>query len=156
MSADRRAPAYFDSSILVKRYVDEGGSAQARRLMLEHRIVSSIIARAEAMSAIRRRLGTEIDGEAFAGAIARLRRDRDYWETVPIDSMVIEQAEELLLSSTVRTLDALHVASAVVFQSKSAVPVPFVTADKRQRDAARSVLGRVIWVDPGQGNYAQP
>jgi uncharacterized protein len=60
---------------------------------------------------------------------------------------VIERAEELILSAPVRTLDALHIASALVFQSASGHRLPFITADSRQRDAARLLPLEVVWVE---------
>ena len=52
--------AYFDTSVLVKRYVREDGSMYARALMRRHRVVSSAVAPLELLSALTRRRGRAI------------------------------------------------------------------------------------------------
>jgi predicted nucleic acid-binding protein len=73
------AVAYFDSSVLVKRYVNEQGAVRARSLIRSHGILSSRVAPAETMSALRRRRAAgELSDLGFATALARLRKDRGY------------------------------------------------------------------------------
>jgi hypothetical protein len=50
---------------------------------------------------------------------------------------VLTKAEELVAAYDVRTLDAVHLASAIVIQDSISAPFPFVTADERQLAAAR-------------------
>ena len=47
---------------------------------------------------------------------------------------VLRRTEELLLQSTVRTLDAVHIASALLFQESTGIGLTFVTSDKRQAE----------------------
>lgn len=47
----------------------------------------------------------------------------------------------------VKTLDALHIASAVMVQAASKLTIPFITSDAKQRDAAQAMALTVIWVD---------
>jgi hypothetical protein len=47
----------------------------------------------------------------------------------------------------VRTLDALHIASALTFQDASGLTIPFITGDATQSDAAQYLALTVIWVD---------
>jgi predicted nucleic acid-binding protein len=47
--------AYFDTSALVKRYVDEGGRREVLRLLRQYRVVTSAIVTVEVRSALRRR-----------------------------------------------------------------------------------------------------
>ncbi|MGH7387624.1 MAG: type II toxin-antitoxin system VapC family toxin, partial [Candidatus Methylomirabilales bacterium] len=47
--------AYFDTSVLVKRYVREPGSRRARVLLRRYRFLSSAIAPLEVISALVRR-----------------------------------------------------------------------------------------------------
>jgi predicted PurR-regulated permease PerM len=72
--------------------------------------------------------------------------DRSYWELVELGSGVLEGAERLILHTPVRTLDALHIASALVLQMESGAPLPFATADARQREAADHAGLKVVWV----------
>lgn len=139
--------AYFDTSVLVKRYVKEDGSTTARRLLQRYRILSSAIAPVEILSTIARRqaAGELIQHDALAIG-ARLHKDRAYWELVEVGAMVLSHAEEFVQKGGLRTLDAIHVASAVTFLGASGFTVPFVTADARQREAAERLALNLIWV----------
>jgi hypothetical protein len=43
-------------------------------------------------------------------------------------------------------LDAIHIASLMTFKTTAAIEIPFITADARQRDAAKQVGLDVVWV----------
>jgi len=139
--------AYFDTSVLVKRYVLEQGSSRARTLVRRHRFLSSAIAPVEMLSALCRRRATgELDRRDFGAILSRIQKDRGYWELVEVSPLVLGRAEDLLREVALRTLDAIHVASALTFQTISGVPIPFITSDGRQRDAAGQLGLEVVWV----------
>jgi len=140
--------AYFDTSVLVKRYVKEQGSAAARRLLQRYRFLSSAVVPAEVLSILSRRctLG-ELTRRDFAAIRARLRKDRSYWELVEVGEIVLNQAEELAQKTGLRTLDALHLGSVLTFQAASGLMIPFITADVRQRKAAEALALNLIWVE---------
>ncbi|MCG3776604.1 MAG: tRNA(fMet)-specific endonuclease VapC [Nitrospira sp.] len=140
--------AYFDTSVLVKRYVKERGSTATRKLLERYRFLSSAVAPVEALSALsRRRTDGELTQRDFLAIKSRLHKDRAYWELVEVGPIVLSQAEELVQRAGLRTLDALHVASALTFQAASGLTIPFVTADVRQRDAAESLALNLIWIE---------
>lgn len=140
--------AYFDTSVLVKRYVREGGTIAARRLLRRYRFLSSAIAPVEVLSALsRRRTAGDLLPRDFLAIRSRLQKDRSYWELVEVGALVLTQAEELVQKTGLRSLDALHVASALTFQTTSGLTVPFVTADLRQREAAEDLALNVVWVE---------
>ena len=140
--------AYFDTSVLVKRYVKERGSTATRKLLQRYRFLSSAIAPVEVLSALsRRRTAGELTQRDFLAIKSRLHKDRAYWELVEVGPIVLSQAEELVQRAGLRTLDALHVASALTFQAASGLTIPFVTADVRQRDAAESLALNLIWIE---------
>jgi len=148
MNADPRLPAYFDSSALVKRYVAESGSATVRGFVMRHRVISSTLAPLEITSAVRRRhLEQHISSAQFADILAALRLDHLYWELTEADRHVLQRAEELLRSANVRTLDALHVCSAAAAGATLGEALPFITADRRQREAAVAAGLDVAWVE---------
>lgn len=140
--------AYFDTSVLVKRYVTEPGSIQARRILRTHRFLSSAIAPVEAVSAFRRRqrLGNLSTASVHA-IIRRIGQDRAHWELVSISPDVFQHAEKLIMKLEVRTLDALHIASALAFRVASGMRIPFMTADQQQAEAARQVDFEVEWIE---------
>ena len=74
------ALAYFDTSVLIKRYVEEPGSAYARRLMRRYHLLSSVITPVEAVSAVARRYRAgEVTRTHFDAIVARMHADRLYW-----------------------------------------------------------------------------
>lgn len=139
--------AYFDTSVLVKRYVEEDGAAQARVLLGRHRLLSSAILPVEALAALgRRRDAGDLSEANHAAILGRLQRDRAHWELVDPTRTVLARAEQLAGGQGLRALDALHVASALEFGSSTELRVPFITADRRQREAARRSGLNVVWV----------
>jgi predicted nucleic acid-binding protein len=140
--------AYFDASVLVKRYVKEQGSATARRLLQQYRFLSSAVAPVEVLSLVnRRRTLGELTQRDCLAIRSRLRKDHNYWELVEVSEVVLHQAEELAQKTGLRTLDAVHLASALTFQAASGLIVPFITADVRQRKVAETMALNLIWVD---------
>ena len=139
--------AYFDTSVLVKRYVKEEGATRARRLLRRHRFLSSAILPVEALAAFRRRRTSgELAEGHHAAIVVRLQQDRGHWELVELTAPVLGRAEQLATEEDLRALDALHVASALEFETAIGRRIPFVTADRRQREAARRVGLDVVWV----------
>jgi len=142
--------AYFDTSVLVKRYTRERASARARTLLRGYRFLSSAIAPVEAVSALyRRRAAGDLAEGDFTAIMSRFAKDQAYWELIEVSATVLNQAEDLIARTGVRTLDAVHLASAVVFANAAGVPlgrIPFVTADAQQRDAAAHLGLEVRWV----------
>ena len=139
--------AYFDTSVLVKRYVKEQGSAAARRLLQRYRFLSSAVAPVEVVSILsRRRTLGELTQRDFVAIRSRLRKDRSYWGLVEVGESVLNQAEELAQKTGLRTLNALHLASVLTFQAASGLTIPFITADVRQRKAAETLAINMIWV----------
>jgi predicted nucleic acid-binding protein len=140
--------AYFDTSVLVKRYIGETGSVQARALLRRHDFLSSSIINPELLSAFsRRKRSGELSAAHFNALISRVQNDRLQWEFVEVGSVVLHGAEQLVKGAvSVRTLDAIHIASWMTFKTTAAIEIPFITADVRQRDAAKQVGLDVVWV----------
>jgi len=143
----RRERAYFDTSVLVKRYFLEPGSSEARKLFRVYKPVSSQIALIESVSAVqRRRDAGHLRERDFKAILSAIRQDRKTWELIEVTAEVVAKAEELIPQIHIRTLDAIHVASAVLYQNRLGRRLPFVTGDEPQRRAAGGLMGEVIWV----------
>ena len=139
--------AYFDTSVLVKRYLHEEGAQLARDLLRRHRFLSSSIAPVEALSAFsRRKAAGELSERSFRAIMSRMSADREHWELIEMSASILDRAEEVIRRAGVRTLDAMHIASALAFRESSGLRVPFVTADERQREAAQRMELIVMWV----------
>jgi predicted nucleic acid-binding protein len=132
---------YCDTSALVKRYVKEAGRHKVLRLLRRSDFVASAVLPVELRSALRRRVtdGT-LDAARVPAILERMAADRAYWTLIGVGTEVLTAAETLVATHPLRTLDAIHVASAQLFAAR--VPKPeliFVSADTRQTEAAAAV-----------------
>lgn len=129
--------AYFDTSALVKRYVRERGTIEVRRLLRKYRILSSSVMPVELLSALTRRHGQkELSEPDYTAILSRIKQDRAFWELIEVTPGVLARAEEMVLDLKVRALDAIHLASAAIFQDSTGRSPLFVTSDERQLEAA--------------------
>jgi uncharacterized protein len=95
----------------------------------------------ELRSALRRRVseGT-LDSARVPEILKRVATDRAYWTLVEVGSDVLAAAETLVTKHPLRTLDAIHVASAQLFAARVTAPeLIFVSADARQTAAAAAI-----------------
>lgn len=133
----RLAWIYCDTSAMVKRYVREAGREAFLKLLVRRRVASSVVMPAELHSAFARRVreGT-LATIALPRLYSRIGDDRKHWSLIAPTKDVLAEMDALLETHPLRTLDALHVASAKVFQKRLRAPVIFITADARQIAAA--------------------
>ena len=133
--------AYFDTSALFKRYVEEPGRREVLQLLRRHECVTSAVLSVEVRSALRRRIAdATLDTWRASQILKRFAADRAFWTMVEVTRDVLATAETLVATHPVRTLDAIHVASAQLFQARmTTAELIFVTADARQSEAAFAV-----------------
>jgi len=110
------------------------------RLVAGRRIVSSAVLPLELHSAFARRVR---NGHLATVALPRLWErvsdERRRWTLVTVSPDIVAAAQALVEHHPLRTLDAIHVASAQLFASRMKVDLVFVSADERQCDAASSL-----------------
>jgi len=129
----------------VKNYVREAGSSRVRGLLTRYEFLSSAITPIELQSAVQRRhRQREITQANYNSIISRLTNDRSYWQLVEVVPQLLSKAEELVKTENVRTLDAIHIASAIIIQESFSTPLPFISADERQLAAAQNCELSVI------------
>ena len=133
--------AYFDTSALIKRYVDEEGRREVLQLLRRHQCVASAVLSVELRSALRRRvMDGSLDRHRIPEVLKRFAADREFWALVEVTSDVLRAAEKLVAAHPLRTLGAIHVASAKLFAERLAAPeLTFVSADARQTAVAAAV-----------------
>jgi predicted nucleic acid-binding protein len=133
--------AYFDTSALVKRYVDEPGRRQVQQLLRRHDCVTSAILPVELRSALRRRVAERtLDSSRVSEILKRVAGDRAYWTVIEVGTEVLSGAQALVSVHPLRTLDAIHVASAQLFAARLSISdLIFVSADKRQTEVASAI-----------------
>ena len=123
--------AYFDTSALIKRYVEEPGRREVVRLLHKYTCVLSAVLPVEIRSALRRRVTEKtLDEKRMPAILKRLAADRPFWTVIEVSGEVLATAETLSAAHPLRALDAIHVASAKLFAAR--IPSPtfiFVSAD---------------------------
>jgi predicted nucleic acid-binding protein len=134
--------AYFDTSALIKRYVAEPGRRQVLQLLRQHACVVSGVLPVEVRSALRRRVSEKtLAANGAARVVKRLAADRPFWVVIGVSREVLSTAETLSSTYPLRALDAIHVASAMLFANRLAPlrTFVFVSADARQTGAAEAL-----------------
>jgi predicted nucleic acid-binding protein len=132
---------YFDTSALVKRYVDEPGRREVLQLLRRNECVTSAVLPVELRSGLRRRVAEgSLDAARLPAILKHVAADRPYWTLIEVGTDVLAGAETLVATHPIRTLDALHVASAQLFAARVSMPgLTFVSADKRQTETAVAI-----------------
>ncbi len=133
--------AYFDTSALIKRYVEELGRREVLALLRDNQCIVSAVLPVEVRSALRRRVAEKtLDAKRAPGILRRLAADRAYWTIIEVSREVLATAEVLTSAHPLRALDAIHVASAKLFADRTAAQTfTFVSADMRQANVAEAL-----------------
>lgn len=129
---------YLDTSALVKLYVEEEGSAEARSAVeAADAVATSRVAYAEAHAAFAAaaRLG-RITAAERAAVAANFRVDWRSYVVVEVSQPVVELAADLAADYELRGFDAIHLASALLLQQRAGKPVRFLAWDRRLAAAA--------------------
>lgn len=125
---------YVDASALLKVYIEEPESPEARRVLVDPTTwTTGRHTRVE----VRRNLPRVLTGSS----LDRIRSwFEDHWidvTVVELNDVVCERAAELAELTGVRTMDALHLGAAA--EAGAGEGLPIVTFDGRMRAAARSL-----------------
>jgi predicted nucleic acid-binding protein len=84
-----------------------------------------------------------IESSRLPSALQQFAKDRTQWNLLAVSTEILERAEQIVASHTVRTLDAIHIASAQEFAERLQARVPFISADHRQI-AAAAAAGLIV------------
>jgi uncharacterized protein len=123
---------YVDSSALLKRYVDEHDSEAAVALMsTDPVLVTSRLTEVE----IRRNLARLLSGPTLTAVRRRFTSDLDAFALVAVDATTCNEAARIAEQTLCRSLDALHLASAIRAGTNTTV----LTFDIRQAQVARGL-----------------
>jgi predicted nucleic acid-binding protein len=126
---------FLDTSAFAKLYIAESGSEELGNLIRKtESLVVSVIILPETLSALRRlvREGS-LEEKDYQELKERICGDIATIEVVSVSDEVIKKTIAAMELSQLRTLDALHIGSAIAAGTSL-----FVTADERQAKAARS------------------
>lgn len=135
---------FFDSSAFAKRYIEETGSDIIEKLCVESDSVAlSSICFPEIISALNRRLReNNISVKEYILIKEKMIEEFENLEIINVIPEVISNAIVLLEKYNLRTLDSIHVASAIAWKAEL-----FVSADKRQTLAAKKAGLKVKLVE---------
>jgi hypothetical protein len=121
----------------VKRYVREPGTALVRRLLADSSPATSRLSEVEVASAVARRFR---EGALSVAARDRVLRawaaDLPALHLIEVTDETAGLARALLLRHSLRSGDAVQLASCLVLQQSLRSPVPMVAFDARLREAA--------------------
>ena len=124
---------FFDTSSFVKKFVDEVGSKQADEITQQASAIGlSIICFPEIISALNRKLRSDfIIEEIYLDLKNDILQDIEDADIINLTPSVLKKTTELLEENILRSLDAIHIACALEWQSEL-----FVSSDERQVTAA--------------------
>ena len=130
---------YLDTSALVKRYVKEPGSDDARAWIRAARIKTTvIITRAEVAAALTRALRMNtISKVDYDFALSKFRSDWVDFQRLSVTERLVARADRLACEFGLRGYDAVHLAAALTWKENLDFPVTLATFDRELADAAR-------------------
>jgi len=127
--------AYLDSSVVLRRVFDEPGAIQTWSQW--ELVMTSELLQVEGFRAIDRlRVVNELQDAKVADLMDSFRQHLNGIYAIAIDAAVLRRAAAPF-SSVVTTLDAIHIATALLWMEEAAEPLVFVTHDLQQAVAAR-------------------
>jgi predicted nucleic acid-binding protein len=135
--------AYFDSSALVKRYVEEPGSDEVEEILgRTEELAVGILCPPEIVSALaRKRRERQISLSQVIEAKTAFFRELEEMAVCGLTKSVVETAIRFIELVPLRTLDALHLACAADWNAEAVV-----SADRKQLEAAKKLGLRVIGI----------
>lgn len=133
---------YLDTSALIKRYVEEPESPLVTEWIDDAELFSTnLLARAETVAGIGRlRRMKAVDEATALHALTSFRRNWPTYMRLPITETTVARADEFAWQYDLRGYDAVHLASAHLWQAKLNEPITLVTFDRRLWQAA-NILG---------------
>ncbi len=137
---------YLDSSILLRVLLNQSSSLAEWGRWL--RAVTSSLTRVEVRRTVER---LALERKVTATDLVQLHRGitdiEALIEFVPVSERVLREAGRPL-PTAVKTLDAIHLLSAVLFRDAIREPLIFATHDRQQALGARALGFEVIGVEP--------
>jgi len=130
---------FWDSSAIIPLLIEEGRSADARRILREDQeILASALTPVEVSSALwRRRHAGELTAAAHQEAEQGFAQLSRRWREIAHSQRITDLAFGVLSRHPLRSMDALQLAAAM-FASGTTAKIPIVAFDRRLAAAARA------------------
>ncbi|MEX0806003.1 MAG: type II toxin-antitoxin system VapC family toxin [Candidatus Binatia bacterium] len=131
---------YLDTSALIKRFVNEKGSALAESLVQgKGAIATAKIAYAEIFACLTRKLREgNVSKTQYALACRQFERDWHAYLRVELGDDILLLARDLIQRHPLRGYDAVHLASALRLKIALGEEITFAAADERLLKAAEA------------------
>ena len=129
---------YLDTSCMAKLFIEEPDALRVRNAVAQATgLATSVVSYVEMKSLVARRSREKLLKPAEAKRILDVfESDWAHYAKVPVEDPLLHRAARLVARYPLRTLDALHLASALSLMSAGKGALWFLTADQRLRDAA--------------------
>lgn len=151
---------YLDTSVIVKRYMEEPGTEFADMLYeeicgsKEHSLSTSILTLVEFVATVRRaRKGRIITEEDLHDIIYLFTKEIEHINLRPLDENIMVKSIRIIMDHSLRTADALHLSSAVELRDMMKdlnEDVVLVSNDMEMCNAALNIGFKVLKPD-GKG-----
>ena len=137
---------YFDTSALVKKYIEELGSDQISESYSRAELIGTAMITPPEMAfalsrAMRRKV---IDDDAAGEAWNMFEKDWDTYFVVDVNQALIGRASTLVWEQGLRGYDAVHLASMLGWQEALGVDIALATFDIELWEAAKRLNIHVI------------
>ena len=131
---------YYDSSALLKIYIEEEYSDSIRHFISKHQFNSiSTLSFVEIHSVFSRLFNnSQISQDELSFLKASFNNDFKIFQQIPIDNRILKRAAELTYLTNLRTLDSIHLATIVYLKSSSNEELLFACFDKQLIESAIS------------------
>ena len=137
---------YLDTSALVKRHIQEMGTNDVISWMRAAQTIGmSVITRAEAAAAFAGMVRMSVIDKLTAESL--LSEFRQHWPQyirLRVTEITIARADAMAWEMGLRGYDAVHLASAMMWQEALQEPVTMVTYDRQLWEAAAQIGLRVL------------
>jgi len=130
---------YFDTSSLVKLYVQEEDSPKVADLLRSSKVAAtSLIAYTEARAAFAHgfRENAFTPGQ-YQHLVSVFDKDWDNYLIVRVTRKLVRLGGELAERHGLRAFDAIHLSSAVTLQQELSAPIIFSSSDRRLQEASK-------------------
>jgi predicted nucleic acid-binding protein len=137
---------YFDSSALVKRYVEEPGSSNVLDWMDDSEVNGTVlVTRAEVAAAITRAVRMQYVSQEDAWQfLDKFHQEWSGFQRLPVTEALVARADALACEQNLGGYDAIHLAAALTWQDLLELPVTVVTYDRELAAAAQASGMRVL------------
>ena len=130
---------YFDTSALIKRYINEPGTENVRAwIRTANNMATGLLTRAETTAGLTclQNRGIITQGD-YGQALEQFRLDWSSYHRIAINEESVARADFLACQHGLRGYDAVHLAAALIWQEALMLPVTLATYDQELASAGK-------------------